>query len=140
MWVYRLGAERAKRMLLTGDKVTLKTDKEEVQRMTVTGKPARYNHVTEKGETIEAESDSMVYTASENTLVMKGNATLQQPDHKVTSQLITYDTLKKIVIAGTKGSTGSANTGKTGDNKEGSRVNITLTPKKKVTDDASNKQ
>ena len=127
-------------LVLTGDKVTMKTDKEEVQRMTVTGNPARYNHVTEKGETIEAESGSMVYTASENTLVMKGNAKLQQPDHKVTSQLITYDTLNKIVIAGTKGSTGSANTGKTGDNKDASRVNITLTPKKKATDDASNKQ
>jgi len=127
-------------LVLTGDKVTLKTDKEEVQRMTVTGKPARYNHVTEKGETIEAESDSMVYTASENTLVMKGNAKLQQPDHKVTSQLITYDTLNKIVIAGTKGGTGSVNTGETGDNKDGSRVNITLTPKKKATDDASNKR
>ena len=117
-------------LVLTGDKVTLKSDKEEIQHMTVTGKPARYNHVTEKGETIEAESDSMVYTASENTLVMKGNAKLQQPDHKVTSQLITYDTLKKIVIAGTKSSTGSTNTGKNGD-KGGSRVNITLTPKKK---------
>ena len=127
-------------LVLTGDKVTLKSDKEEIQRMTVTGKPARYNHVTKKGETIEAESDSMVYTASENTLVMKGNAKLQQPDHKVTSQLITYDTLKKIVIAGTKDSTDSASSGPTGGKKDGSRVNITLTPKKKTSDDASNKR
>ena len=127
-------------LLLTGDKVTLKSDKEEIQRMTVTGKPARYNHVTEKGETIEAESDSMIYTASENTLVMKGNAKLQQPDHKVTSQLITYDTLNKIVIAGTKDGTGSASTGSTGGKKDGSRVNITLTPKKKTSDDTSNKR
>ena len=128
-------------LVLTGDKVTLKTDKEEVQRMTVTGRPARYNHVTEKGENIEAESNSMVYTAIENKLVMKGNAKLQQPDHKVTSQMITYDTLKKIVIAGKKDSTGSTSTDTTGspkDNSEGSsRVNITLTPKKKASDQGS---
>ena len=117
-------------LVLTGDKVTLKSDKEEVERMTVTGKPARYNHVTDKGETIEAESESMVYTASEHTLVMRGNAKLQQTDHKVSSQLITYDTLKKIVIAGTKDSIDSSSTGSTGEKKDDSRVNITLTPKK----------
>ena len=127
-------------LVLTGDKVTLKSDKEEVERMTVTGKPARYNHVTDKGETIEAESESMVYTASEHTLVMRGNAKLQQTDHKVSSQLITYDTLKKIVIAGTKDSTDSSGTGSTGDKKDDSRVNITLTPKKKAAEDATNKR
>ena len=127
-------------LVLTGDKVTLKSDKEEVERMTVTGKPARYNHVTDKGETIEAESESMVYTASEHTLVMKGDAKLQQTDHKVSSQLITYDTLKKIVIAGTKDSTDPSGTGSTGDKKDDSRVNITLTPKKKATEDATNKR
>ena len=127
-------------LVLTGDKVTLKSDKEEIERMTVTGKPARYNHVTEKGETIEAESESMVYTASEHNLVMKGNAKLQQTDHKVASQVITYDTLNKIVIAGTKDSTDSAGSGSAGDKKDGSRVNITLTPKKKTADDASNKR
>lgn len=128
-------------LVLTGDKVTLKTDKEEVQRMTVTGKPARYNHVTEKGETIEAESNSMVYTAIENKLVMKGNAKLQQPDHKVASQMITYDTLKKIVIAGKKDSSGSTSTDTSASSKDnsegGSRVNITLTPKKKASDQGS---
>ena len=127
-------------LVLTGDKVTLKSDKEEIERMTVTGKPARYNHVTEKGETIEAESESMVYTASEHNLVMKGNAKLQQTDHMVASQLITYDTLNKIVIAGTKDSTDSAGSDSAGDKKDGSRVNITLTPKKKTADDASNKR
>ena len=123
-------------LVLTGDKVTIKSDKEEVERMTVTGRPARYNHVTDEGETIEAESDTMIYTASKHTLLMKGNAKIQQPDHKVTSQLITYDTLKKIVIAGAKDGKGSAGSGSKGGKKEGSRVNITLTPKK-TEDDAS---
>lgn len=108
---------------LTGDKVTIQQTKEEVERITVIGKPAQYNHITEKGENIQAESEHMVYTASENELVMTVNANLKQPDHQVSSQKIVYDTEKKIVIAGDKSDT---STGK--ENKQ--RVNITLTPKK----------
>lgn len=112
-------------LVLTGDKVTVQQGKDEIERITVVGTPARYNHVTEKGETIEAESEFMVYTASQNKLVMTKNASLKQPDHQVSSNKIIYDTLKKIVIAGdiTPPSDDSAP-----DEKE--RVNITLTPKK----------
>ena len=110
---------------LTGDKVTVQqTKNNEVERITVNVKPAHYNHVTEKGENIQAESEQMVYTASENKLVMTINANLKQPDHQVSSQKIVYDTEKKIVIAGDKGSTTSTESGTS------QRVNITLTPKK----------
>lgn len=112
-------------LVLTGDKVTVQQGKDEIEQITVSGTPARYNHVTEKGETIEAESEQMVYTASKNKLVMTTNASLKQPDHQVSSQKITYDTLKKIIIAGDKS---SRSDNKKPDEKE--RVNITLTPKK----------
>jgi lipopolysaccharide export system protein LptA len=110
-------------LILTGDKVTIQQSKKEVERITVTGKPAHYNHITDKGENIQAESEKMVYTASQNKLVMTINANLKQPDHQVSSQKIVYDTEKKIVIAGDK-----RETSKGSDNKQ--RVNITLTPKK----------
>jgi len=110
-------------LVLTGDKVTIKQTKEEVERITVTGKPAHYNHITDKGENIQAESEQMVYTASQNKLVMTVNAKLKQPDHQVSSQKIVYDTEKKIVIAGDKSETSTGS-----DSKQ--RVNITLTPKK----------
>ena len=112
-------------LLLTGDKVTLEqTNDNELERITVIGKPARYNHITETGENIKAESENMVYSASENKLIMTGEAKLFQPEHSVSSQKIVYDTAKKIVIAGDKkdnikGATDSSQ-----------RVNITLTPKK----------
>ena len=112
---------------LTGDEVTVQqTKNNEVEQITVTGKPAHYNHVTEKGETIQAESEHMVYTASKNKLIMTVNANLKQPDHQVSSQKIVYDTEKKIVIAGDKG---GSSISKTGSDKN-QRVNITLTPKK----------
>jgi lipopolysaccharide export system protein LptA len=109
---------------LTGDEVTLQEKNNEVERITVSGSPAHYNHVTEKGESIQAESELMVYTAGENKLVMTKNAHLKQPDHQVSSQKIVYDTEKKIVIAGEK--TSSSDTGS--ETKQ--RVNITLTPQK----------
>ncbi len=113
------------KLVLTGDKVTVEKGDDEIERIIVSGKPARYNHITEKGESIEAESEHMVYTASQNKLVMTINARLKQPDHQVSSQKIIYDTLKKTIIAGDK-SGPSDNNGT--DGKE--RVIITLTPKK----------
>ena len=112
------------KLVLTGDKVTIEQTSNELERITITGKPARYNHVTEKGENIQAESERMVYTASQNKLVMTVNAKLLQPDHKVSSQKIVYDTEKQIVIAGDKTAPSS------GAPDKNQRVNITLTPKK----------
>lgn len=113
-------------LVLTGDEVTLEQSKDKVERLTIIGKPAHYNHVTENGENIQAESERMVYTASQHKLVMTINAKLLQPDHQVSSQIITYDTKNKIVMAGDK-SDASPGSGKTGEKQ---RVNITLTPKK----------
>lgn len=111
-------------LILTGDKVTVEQTGDVVERITITGKPARYNHVTEKGENIQAESERMVYTASQNELIMTINAKLSQPDHKVSSQKIVYDTEKQIVVAGDKSKPSADSTDKS------QRVNITLTPKK----------
>lgn len=113
-------------MVLTGDKVTVERSNEEVERITVIGKPAQYNHATEAGETIKAQSEHMLYIANQNKLVMTINARLQQPDIKLSSQKITYDTEKKIVIAG--GNDGAAATDT--KTKQTQRVNIVITPTK----------
>lgn len=111
---------------LSGDIVTVQQGENEVKRITVDGKPAHYSNITEKGESIQAESEQMVYTASNNELVMTVNAILKQPDNIVSSQRIVYDTKKRIVIAGDK--TGESSSKGSTDNKH--RVKITLTPKK----------
>jgi len=112
-------------LVLTGDEVKVtQTSDDTLEQITVIGKPARYNHVTDTGENIEAESNNMVYIASQNKLIMTDNAKLVQPDHKVSSQKIIYDTLNKIVIAGEKTTPSNDDAGNS------QRVNITLTPKK----------
>ena len=114
-------------VVLTGDKITVQQVDNVVEKITVLGKPARYNHVTEEGEDITAESEQMVYKAIDNELVLTINAKLEQPDHKVSSQKIIYDTEKRIIVAGDKN---KQNTTDTGINNN--RVNITLTPKKQT--------
>lgn len=119
-------------VVLKGDKVTLEQSNKEVSQLTVTGKPARYKHVTEKGESIAAESEHMVYIADQHKLVMTINARLKQPDHQVSSQKIVYDTQKRIIIAGDKSGTGQPGAGTDSTGKDKQRVNITLTPKKQL--------
>ena len=125
------------KLVLSGDKVILEQSNNEIENIIVVGKPARYNHITEKGDTIEAESERMVYNAGQNKLLMTGNARLQQPDQQVSSQTIIYDTLKKIVIAGgTKAASPADSSADSSESQAGDdatqkqRVNITLTPKK----------
>lgn len=125
-------------LILTGDTVTLEQKGDEVDRFTVTGKPARYNHVTKQGDTVMAQSEHMIYIASQNKLVMTINARLEQPDHQLSSQKIIYDTLKRTVIAG--GATDKQandtpdNTASGANSENKQRVNITLTPKKSPSD------
>lgn len=116
-------------LTLTGDQVTVQQTNNEVEQITVTGKPAHYSNITESGDSIQAESENMVYTANENKLVLTINAEIKQPDHILKSQKIVYDTEKKIVIAGSKNTPASSDGN--GDKKQ--RVNITLTPKKDLT-------
>lgn len=118
-------------LVLTGNKVVLETLDQDVESMTVTGKPAHYNHVTKEGESIKAQSEMMVYTASKNKLVMTINAHLVQPDHKLSSQKIVYDTEKRVVIAGNNNKAPKA---------KQERVKITLTPQKPKTGKTKPKQ
>jgi lipopolysaccharide export system protein LptA len=118
------------KLVLTGDKVTLTRSNDEVERITVTGKPARYKQLNEAGEAIEAQSEHMLYIASQNKLTLTINAQLQQPDVKLSSQKIIYDTQKRIVIAGASDETKTTGAG----TKQKQRVNIMLTPKKSPAD------
>ena len=122
---------RQGKLLLTGDKIIVQQRNNEVELITVFGKPAHYNHVTEEGEIIKANSEKMVYTASKNQLVLTINARLNHPEHKVSSQKIVYNTLTKVAIAGDKQQADSHTTDKQGENE---RVRITLTPKPQITD------
>jgi len=116
------------KLSLTGDKITVKQKDNILKRVTVIGKPARYNHITEDGEPVSAQSEQMDYIASKNKLVLTINAILEQPDHRVSSQTIIYDTQKRIIIAGDQNKPEGLNANPDANPQ---RVNITLKPAKK---------
>jgi len=111
------------KLILSGDEITVRQKDNVIQSIIILGKPARYNNTTAEGETIVAESEKMTYDINQNKLVLTINAILEQPDHRVSSQKIIYDTKKRIIIAGDKGQSEKSLPNNT-------RVNITLTPKK----------
>ncbi len=118
------------KLVLTGDKITVQQENDTIKSITVVGKPARYNHLADNGEPVTAESEKMVYDASQNKLTLTINATLEQTDHRVSSQKIIYDTEKRIIIAGEKSDAPTTGITGTDTDTESHRVNITLTPKK----------
>jgi len=113
---------RQGKLVLTGNKVIIVQQNNQVERINVSGKPATYTHVTEHSKTIHATSQYMVYTAANHRLVLTGDARLSQPEHTVKSQKIVYDTVRRTVVAGSEHDKGKPVT-------PDERVNITLTPK-----------
>lgn len=108
---------------LSGDKVVISRDPNninEISDIEITGNPARYQQDGNTANKVNAASQHMKYSTRESRLVMTDNARLEQSDHVVESQLIVYDTAKKVMIAGKEGL----------ERVPGERVNITLTPKK----------
>jgi lipopolysaccharide export system protein LptA len=106
-------------MELSGDTMTVKQQNNEIESMVVTGRPARYHQTAENGEPIVAESLQMDFSTTRNQLILTNNARLEQAGHVVESQRIIYDTAQEVVIAE--------------QINPYDRVNITLTPKKKAT-------
>jgi len=115
---------------LTGEKVIVKSQNNEISLVTVEGKPAHYyftdnnagNNADNKvANTVNAHSEHMEYSVNQRRLIMTINARLEQTDNIVESQRIVYDTKNQEILAGENNS--GTNTGE--------RVNITLTPVKK---------
>lgn len=106
---------------LTGDSVTVKRIDNKISNIQVKGNPARYLQDENTDNIVRATSQQIDYSASKNRLTLIDQASLEQSDHTVNSERITYDTVKKAIIAG------RSNTKKQDDR----RVNITLTPAKK---------
>lgn len=102
---------------LQGDQIFVSRLNDEIERIRVTGKPARYKQQNTL-DTITAQSDTMLFEVKSNLLSLTNNAQLKQNDQVIESQHIQFDTVKQILIGGGK---------QTGSSKQ--RVNIILSPK-----------
>jgi len=100
--------------VLTGDIVILETANKKVQKIISEGNLSTYKQTTDDGKKINAEAEKMVYSITDNKIVLTTNAKLTEAGNTFASDKITFYTDKEIVTAGS--STGN------------DRVNITVFP------------
>ena len=108
-------------IVLLGDHIEIKQEKDEIVSMIAKGNPARYIQTDIDGNNIEAQSLLIKYLAETKQLVMIDQAKLKQDDQIIESERIVYDTQTKTLQAGQKADQGDSS----------QRVKITLTPNNK---------
>lgn len=101
----------------TGDKATLYIKKGNLVRAVLEGKPATFQERDDKGKLVKGRADTADYLASEQKVILKGNAFVSRDGDELDSQQITYDMKGEVVTAG----------GKSG----GNRVHMVIQPQSK---------
>ncbi|ACA88494.1 lipopolysaccharide transport periplasmic protein LptA [Shewanella woodyi] len=72
--------------------------------LVATGNPATYSQIMEDGRPANASAKEIRYELSKRTLILKGNATLEQDGSQVTGNQIQYNIEKQQLIAESTGS------------------------------------
>ena len=90
-------------LLIKGDKVIIQTDDNKgLKFIQVEGKPARFKQINDKGQTISAQAQQMVYMDSSGILKLSKSAELLQNKNIFRAEKIIYNTRTDVVQAGTK--------------------------------------
>ncbi|MEC4725620.1 lipopolysaccharide transport periplasmic protein LptA [Shewanella sp. D64] len=71
--------------------------------LVATGNPATYSQIMEDGRPAHASAKEIRYELSKRTLILKGNATLEQDGSQVTGDQIQYNIAKQQLIAESTG-------------------------------------
>jgi len=88
-------------MLILADKVVIYGNIERATRVTAHGKPAKFQQTPEPGaEPVVARADSLEYQVSDKSLLLEGEALLEQEGSSLSSNRIEYDVQRAVVIAG----------------------------------------
>ncbi len=104
--------------ILRGDKITVYTQDNEVQRMIALGDLATYQETNDDGDIVYAESEKMIHNAKEKKIELFRRAKITELDNVIRSDYIKYMTALGLMDTGTKSD----------------RVNITIMPKSKTFD------
>ena len=83
-----------------GDKMVVKINGDQVERITTVGAPARYQQVLEdqQGE-VKAHADSIIYHTSQERIYLNGKASLAQKGNQLQGESIRYDIVNGTVDA-----------------------------------------
>ena len=85
----------------------------DIQRIVLTGAPARLRQVSDTGETMEAQARQVTYTLSEDIMLLTGAVEVRQPRGTLSGETVRYD----------------IGTGRLNGGGDGQRVNMRILPK-----------
>ncbi len=85
----------------------------EIDRIVLTGSPARLRQVSDQGEPMDASAAQVVYTMSSEVMVLTGNVVINQPRGNLRGETVKYD----------------INTGRLDGGGDGQRVSMRILPK-----------
>lgn len=85
----------------------------EIDRIVLTGSPARLRQVSDQGEPMDASAAQVVYTMSSEVMVLTGNVVINQPRGNLRGETVKYD----------------INTGRLDGGGDGQRVSMRILPR-----------
>ena len=105
-------------MKINGERITITSQKGQIQRLVAVGKPARFEQLSslEKAPII-AHGNTIDYRITRELVVLRDQASIEQDDSLVTGSLINYNITEERVIA---------------NGNKGERVNIVIPPNKQT--------
>jgi len=87
-------------MLIEADQVVIYGDAERATKVTATGKPALFKQTPKAGESpVKARATKLVYQVGDKSLLLQGQASLDQDGTSLSSERIEYDVNKALVKA-----------------------------------------
>lgn len=73
------------------DKAEIHRKAGEIDRIVLTGSPARLRQVSDQGEPMDASAAQVVYTISSEVMVLTGNVVITQPRGNLRGETVKYD-------------------------------------------------
>jgi lipopolysaccharide export system protein LptA len=78
-------------MEVDADKAEIHRRGGEIERIVLTGAPARLSQISDQGEKMDAHAQQIVYTPPTEMMVLTGNVDIQQPRGNLRGETIKYD-------------------------------------------------
>jgi len=92
-------------MQIRADFIAITLDNNELSKIEGRGAPIRFEQENEAGEKMQGQAKEIIYDAVSGTLILQGEATLNQPRQSLTSEKITFDAqTQKVSAEGSKSS------------------------------------
>lgn len=84
----------------TGSEAVVYVKDGQLTRAVLTGSPATFQELDDKGQLVKGRADNANYLATEQKVILTGNAQLERAGDVLESPLITYDMAAEVVKAG----------------------------------------